>query len=591
MEIVSLRGFEKICKTEFEKSETHISYDEIQLPKRATKFAAGYDVKSTLNFTLKPGEEIVIPTGFKAYMQPGEMLALFPRSGMGFKYQIQLANTVGIGDGDYYNCESNEGHYFIKLVNRGKKDWEVKVGDGIAQAIFMPILLADDDDFENGEERKGGFGSTDKIEKELCSKARNPRYNVVLDECHEMLNKRENIISSRTVQLNESINKKLDLRSVIEVDSIDNLSAGMEVLIVDSNLENVLALGMVSKIMYGDNKFIVREGNSLNQSNICEYSFDDKNIKIFKGKEDDICKPKLDGFIDVPVREDDRYLDTPQLIKDYINRSTGDVVYIHGKLVVGQPVLACSNDKTKIYYVGVINSINKEENTLCISTYLDNGNAGTEIHNLNDPKVTILTYNAPDDVTKPEPSGSLKICSVKYLNVKDNVYVTFALNNEILLQGIISKIEGNKITILLGHELNEKGTVVVDLNTEELKVFKKSEYDTLESVYPGIDIKSATSYFNHNMFTEIKDIKTLKKGNFIFGVEQYGPRLRVCSGQVGEVYDDYISIMANDSYGGARGTHINKKYGRIFKISLEDIYNGEFKNKAIDYIVEEVTTK
>ena len=159
---MKVRGFEKVSKAEFEKANADIAYEELTLPNRATKFAAGYDIKSTLSFTLEPGEDIVIPSGFKAYMQVGEMLALFPRSGMGFKYQIQLANTVGIGDGDYYNCESNEGHYFIKLVNRGKKSWEVKVGDGIGQAIFMPILLADGDDFETGELRTGGFGSTDK---------------------------------------------------------------------------------------------------------------------------------------------------------------------------------------------------------------------------------------------------------------------------------------------------------------------------------------------------------------------------------------------------------------------------------------------
>ncbi|MDO7206070.1 deoxyuridine 5'-triphosphate nucleotidohydrolase [Paraclostridium bifermentans] len=123
---MKVRGFEKVSKAEFEKANADIAYEELTLPNRATKFAAGYDIKSTLNFTLEPGEDIVIPTGFKAYMQVGEMIALFPRSGMGFKYQIQLANTVGIGDGDYYNCESNEGHYFIKLVNRGKNLGKLK---------------------------------------------------------------------------------------------------------------------------------------------------------------------------------------------------------------------------------------------------------------------------------------------------------------------------------------------------------------------------------------------------------------------------------------------------------------------------------
>ena len=63
---------------------------------------------------------------------------------------------------DYYNNINNEGHYFIKLVNRGKKSWSVQAGDAIGQAIFMPILLADGDSFDQGSVRVGGFGSTGK---------------------------------------------------------------------------------------------------------------------------------------------------------------------------------------------------------------------------------------------------------------------------------------------------------------------------------------------------------------------------------------------------------------------------------------------
>lgn len=160
-----IRGFEFVSKEEYAKSQTDLPYEKLVLPKRATKEAAGYDIISTLTFTLEPGEDITIPTGFKAYMQPGEMLALFPRSGIGFKYQICLANTVGIGDSDYYNSEKNEGHYFIKLVNRGKETWNVQAGDAIGQGIFMPILLADGDSFENGNSRVGGMGSTDNSTK------------------------------------------------------------------------------------------------------------------------------------------------------------------------------------------------------------------------------------------------------------------------------------------------------------------------------------------------------------------------------------------------------------------------------------------
>lgn len=160
-----IRGFEFVSKEEYQKSKTDLPYEQLVLPKRATKEAAGYDIITTLSFTLEPGESIAIPTGFKAYMQPGEMLALFPRSGIGFKYEICLANTVGIGDSDYYNNVKNEGHYFIKLVNRGKSSWSVKAGDAIGQGIFLPILLVDEDSFNDGKTRVGGFGSTDNSAK------------------------------------------------------------------------------------------------------------------------------------------------------------------------------------------------------------------------------------------------------------------------------------------------------------------------------------------------------------------------------------------------------------------------------------------
>ncbi|MGG7163226.1 deoxyuridine 5'-triphosphate nucleotidohydrolase [Clostridium ihumii] len=157
------RGFELISENQFEKDfqDIDINYSELKLPKRATARAAGYDIYSTIDFKLEPGEDIKLPTGFKAYMLEDESLELYPRSSMGFKYYIRIANTIGLGDSDYYNCESNEGHYFIKLRNEGSKTWEVKKGDAIAQGVFRKYLLADNDDFI-GEERVGGFGSTNK---------------------------------------------------------------------------------------------------------------------------------------------------------------------------------------------------------------------------------------------------------------------------------------------------------------------------------------------------------------------------------------------------------------------------------------------
>lgn len=158
---MKLRGFEFISTEQARKDfGKDLSIAEPKLPKRGTKLAAGYDIYAPYNIILAPGEEINIPTGLKTYMQPGEVLMAFPRSGLGFKYYCRLANTVGVIDGDYYNNSNNEGHMFVKLRNEGNKEMVIKQGEGMCQMIFMPFLLVDGDSFDNGEERKGGFGST-----------------------------------------------------------------------------------------------------------------------------------------------------------------------------------------------------------------------------------------------------------------------------------------------------------------------------------------------------------------------------------------------------------------------------------------------
>ena len=136
-------------------------YDAIKLPKRATKGSAGYDFYSPITFTLNPGEIIKIPTGIRVKIEEGWFLANFPRSSLGFKYRLQLNNTVGIIDADYYNA-LNEGHIMTKLTNDSKEDKTVIIEQGVAfsQGIFLPFGITIDDD--SNETRIGGFGSTTK---------------------------------------------------------------------------------------------------------------------------------------------------------------------------------------------------------------------------------------------------------------------------------------------------------------------------------------------------------------------------------------------------------------------------------------------
>ena len=146
---------------QYNEKEVEEIYNSIQLPKRATKGSAGYDFYSPIDFELNPGKTIKIPTGIRVRIDNGWVLGLYPRSGLGFKYRLQLNNTVGIIDSDYFYSD-NEGHIFVKLTNDTNEGKTVSVaqGTGMVQGIFMQYGVTIDDDAT--EVRNGGFGSTTK---------------------------------------------------------------------------------------------------------------------------------------------------------------------------------------------------------------------------------------------------------------------------------------------------------------------------------------------------------------------------------------------------------------------------------------------
>lgn len=159
--------FEKISYDQFldDLSDKWFDYDnDIKIPKRATKCSAGYDIYSVYDFKLAPGETILLPTGIKVELDPDKYLLIVPRSGQGFKFKVQLYNTCGIIDADYYNNEKNEGHIWVKLYNDSPegKTLSVNKGDAICQGIISQYFVVDDD--KSDEIRNGGFGSTSKEE-------------------------------------------------------------------------------------------------------------------------------------------------------------------------------------------------------------------------------------------------------------------------------------------------------------------------------------------------------------------------------------------------------------------------------------------
>lgn len=180
-DFIKLFGEETISE---EKIET--MYNSIELPKRSTKKSAGYDFVSPFGFNLHVNQNIVIPTGIRAKMDDDIYLSLYPRSGMGFKYRLMLANTAGIIDADYYESD-NEGHIMAKICYEGiepivkienttdeKIHFEcidnkesftyeplvINQGDKFIQGIFNIYGITEDDNAF--EKRIGGFGSTGK---------------------------------------------------------------------------------------------------------------------------------------------------------------------------------------------------------------------------------------------------------------------------------------------------------------------------------------------------------------------------------------------------------------------------------------------
>ncbi len=136
-------------------------YDNLKLPTRATKGSAGYDFFAPYNFTLPPNKTIKIPTGIRCEIEDNWVLKLYPRSGLGFKYRLQLNNSVGIIDADYFYSD-NEGHIFAKITNdtNEEKTISLKSGEGFMQGIFVEYGITIDD-YTDGV-RNGGFGSTTK---------------------------------------------------------------------------------------------------------------------------------------------------------------------------------------------------------------------------------------------------------------------------------------------------------------------------------------------------------------------------------------------------------------------------------------------
>lgn len=146
----------KIEKVKDDAIEYGVS--DVIIPKRSTKFSAGYDICSPIDVVLAPGEIKTVWTNIKAQCNNNECILLFIRSSMGRK-GITLANSVGLIDADYYSNENNDGNIGVALKNNTSEEFRIKKNEKIAQLVFVPYLTVDEES-EITNVRSGGYGST-----------------------------------------------------------------------------------------------------------------------------------------------------------------------------------------------------------------------------------------------------------------------------------------------------------------------------------------------------------------------------------------------------------------------------------------------
>ena len=130
--------------------------EAIPLPSYATDGSAAIDLRACLKeqIGIQPGETVLVGSGIAINIKDPNIVGLIvPRSGLGIKKGIVLANTMGVIDSDY------QGEIKIGLLNRSQNQYTVKPAERICQMLFMPVVKATlklVQEFSNATLRGGG---------------------------------------------------------------------------------------------------------------------------------------------------------------------------------------------------------------------------------------------------------------------------------------------------------------------------------------------------------------------------------------------------------------------------------------------------
>ena len=130
----------------------------VPLPSYAMAGDAGADLATRIDFTINPGERMLVPTGISIALPNGYVALVHPRSGLAIKHGISMVNTPGTVDAGY------RGELQVILINHDlTQPVSFKKGDRIAQLVIQKVERADFvevSDLPGSDRAAGGFGST-----------------------------------------------------------------------------------------------------------------------------------------------------------------------------------------------------------------------------------------------------------------------------------------------------------------------------------------------------------------------------------------------------------------------------------------------
>lgn len=127
------------------------------IPTRADSGAAGYDLYAAEAIIVPARDRQLVKTDIAVALPAGTYGRIAPRSGLAWKKGLDVG--AGVCDHSYV------GNIGVVLFNHTDDDYEIAVGDRIAQLIITIIITPEPeevDELPTTERGSGGFGSTGK---------------------------------------------------------------------------------------------------------------------------------------------------------------------------------------------------------------------------------------------------------------------------------------------------------------------------------------------------------------------------------------------------------------------------------------------